>query len=84
MVRFIFKIISRNLSQNGTFRHEIFVITTPMAGEPETGEQRIIKRTVTITTVETWTITIEGDPAPVSIEPEAGTEIVSETSNDEV
>lgn len=54
-----------------------------MAEEPETGERRIISRKVTITTVETWTITIGGDLAPVSIEPEAETEIVSETSNDE-
>jgi hypothetical protein len=57
-VRFILQIISRNLAQNGTFWAKNFSITFAMFEEPTPKQRRIIQRTLTITTVETWTITI--------------------------
>jgi hypothetical protein len=46
------------LSQNGTFLTEDSVTTVSMSNDQSGPSQLIIRRTLTITTIETWTITI--------------------------
>jgi len=70
------------LSQNGTFLAEIFAITGAMFEKPSVDHRRIIKRTVTITTVETWTITIGPERVTDTPEPDGSLDTVSTPISD--
>jgi hypothetical protein len=71
------------LSQNGTFLAETFAITDAMFEEPASDQRRTITRTLTITTVETWTITIGLEGVAATAQPDRATAADGETIIDQ-
>jgi hypothetical protein len=53
-----------------------------MFEKPSADHRRIVKRTVTITTVETWMITIGPEHATVAPEPDGASDTVSTPISD--
>jgi hypothetical protein len=75
------RIITDRLTQKVTFAYWKPDTTVRMSDDAAARPQRIIKRTLTITTVETWVITVGGAHVSVDqpIESDAAQNIIDQT-----